>query len=61
MYKVRFVSKDFKIEHVESCKSYDEAVDRFIYYVRCALELNVNIRCVNIINGKKSIKLFQNH
>lgn len=61
MYKVRYVSRDFKVDHSVVCSSYDEAVDRFLFYVRCALELNVDIRCVNIIQGKKSIKLFQNH
>lgn len=41
--------------------SFDEAVDRFIFYVRCACELGCSIRCVNLFKGKKSVKMFQNH
>lgn len=42
--------------------SYQEACDKFKYFVSCCLEFpELNVRCINIFKGKKSIKLFQNY
>lgn len=60
MYKVRYLSDDCKIEHVEYCKSYLEALERFLFFVHCACELGVHIRCVNIILRNKTIQFYQN-
>lgn len=59
-YKVRVLHDDFKETIIEGL-DWSTAVDRFIFYVRAALELNVSVRCVNLMNGKGTIKLFQNH
>lgn len=62
MYKVRVLLDDLRnTEKVEMCTSYNDAVDRFLFYVHLALEFNCYVRCVNIIHSKKSIRLFQNH
>lgn len=59
-YKVRVLHDDFK-ETVLEGLDWPTAVDRFVFYVRAALELNVSIRCVNIMNGKGSIRMYSNH
>ena len=62
MYRVRVLVDDIhKSELLFDCKSYSEAKDLFLFYVRCALELGVSVWCCNILKGKKSIKMFQNH
>lgn len=59
-YMVRVLHDDFKETILEGL-DWSTAVDRFIFYVRAALELNVSVRCVNIMNGKGTIKMFKNH
>lgn len=62
MYKVRVLLDDLrKTEKFELCTTYNDAVERFLFYVHLALEYNCSIRCVNIVYRKKSIRLFQNH
>lgn len=62
MYKVRIMLDDVaKSSIVLERLTYADAVERFVFYVRCALELGVHIRCVNIIHRNHSIKMFQNH
>lgn len=41
--------------------SYSDAKDRFVFYVHCCLEFDLNVRCVNIFRNKKCIKYFQNY
>lgn len=62
-YKVRVLlgAPYFKEEVFENL-SYQDAVEKFKFYVSVCLEFSeFSVRCVNIIKGKKSIKLFQNH
>lgn len=61
MYKVRVLDNLKLDEHIYNVDSYDEAVERFLFFVHLALENRLSVRCVNIIRGKKVIKLFQNH
>lgn len=62
MYKVRVIVDDpQKSEIIKECASKQEAFSLFLFYVGAALELNCSIWCVNVLNGRKSIKLFTNH
>lgn len=38
--------------------SWSQAVDRFLFYVRLNLEMDLSFRCVNIFLGKKCIKMY---
>lgn len=58
-YKVRVLHDDFK-ETVHDGLDYHSAVEKFMFYVSAVLEFNLNVRCVNIMNGKGTIKMFQN-
>ena len=48
-------------EKIETCSSYAEAVERFLFYVHLTLEDGLNLLCVNILNGKKCIKMFSSN
>lgn len=61
MYRVRYVTNDCKVDHYVDCSSYDDAVDKFLFYVRTAVVLNANIRSVQIFYFRKRIKVFQNY
>lgn len=43
--------------------TWEQAVQRFVFYVQCCLSFpELHVRFVNIIKGKrKCIKMFQNH
>lgn len=61
-FRVRVLFDSVKhSEYYDYDLTYDEAVSKFVYYVRACLECNLNIRCVNIFSGRKCIKLFCNH
>lgn len=62
-YKIRVLHYDcYKLaSDTLSNLSYSDALDRFLFYAHAALELGLGIRCVNIMLGNKSIKMFQNH
>lgn len=59
-FKVRVVDDNCNVTLIENL-SWSDAIDRFLFYVHCALELGVHLRCVNIIIGKKTIRMFSNH
>lgn len=41
--------------------SKEQALEQFSYFIRCALELNMqNIRCVILFSGNRWVKHFQN-
>ena len=63
VYSVRVVSSGrYSVEKKIENLSWSEAVDRFLFYVHLALELDVSVRCCNIIKGKKKVvKTFINH
>lgn len=61
-FRLRVVADDNKLTPIyQDGLTYSEACEHFVFYVRCALELNVHIRVVNIFLGKKCIKMFVNH
>lgn len=62
-YRVRVLHsypylKDTMFENL----TYQEACEKFKFFVACCLEFpELHVRCVNIFKGKKCIKLFSNH
>lgn len=58
-YKVRVLHDDLK-ETVHEGLDYHDAVDKFLFYVSAILVFNLNVRCVIIMNGKGSIRMFEN-
>ena len=63
IYKIRVVDSIKHQSHYEENLTFSEAIDRFYFYVKCALELNLSVWCVNILKGKqkKSYITFINH
>lgn len=60
-YKVRVLFDDFKEKIVDGL-TYQEALDKFRFYIDCVLQFSMNdVRCVNLMNGKGTIKMFENH
>lgn len=45
------------------CTSYDDAKEKFMFFVSACLEFGdlLTVRCINIFRNKTSIKLFQNY
>lgn len=62
MYKVSVLTDGVLSTRLQTeCSSYSDAVEKFLFYVHLSLENGFSVRCVNLIKGKKTIKLFQNH
>lgn len=62
MYKVSVLTDGLLSTRLQNeCSSYSDAVEKFLFYVHLALEDGLSVRCVNIIKGRKSIKMFVNH
>lgn len=61
-YRVRvLVGGRHSYEHIIENLSWSDALDRFLFYVRMNLEMDLSFRCVNIFLGKKCIKMFVSH
>lgn len=60
MYKVRVLFDDFG-EIIDVFPDFISAKEKFLFYINCSVEFNSNVRCINLMNGKGSIKMFKNH
>lgn len=62
-YRVRVLhSYPYMKDTIFDNLSYQEACERFMFYVACCLEFpELNVRCVNIFKGKKCFKYFCNY
>lgn len=58
-YRVRvLVGGRHPYEYIIENLIWSDALDRFLFYVRMNLEMDLSFRCVNIFLGKKCIKMF---
>lgn len=60
MYRVRVLHNNYK-ETIHDGLNYVEALDQFKFYCDATLEFNLDVRCINLFNGKKCIKMLSNH
>lgn len=62
MYKVSVLTDGLLSTRLTTvCRSYSDAVEKFLFYVHLSLENGLSVRCLYLIKGKKTIKFFQNH
>lgn len=60
MYRVRVLFVSGK-EMSQSGLSYDEAKNLFKFCIDCILEFGLSVRVVNLMNGKGTVKMFENY